>query len=255
MKSERQNVSWLPLLPAAVFLVLGEWLVRTDYLPRYLVPAPSDVFQTFVADSSELWSACLSTLISSASGLALSLSMGLLLGIILSSSRFVQKAFYPYAIFFQTVPIIAIAPLLVIWIGFGRPTVIASTFIVSVFPMIASTLSGLQSTDVNLTDLFKLYRASRFDSLFKLRLPYALPQIFVGVRISAGLSVIGAIVGEFIAGGGLGGIIDVARTRQRVDVIFAALILASLIGLAFVQATNATSRRALRHWHPSEGEN
>src|SRR5262249_40925223 len=160
--------------------------------------------------------------------------------------------FYPYAVFFQTVPVIAIAPLLVIWFGYGLPTVVASSFICGIFPVIASTLVGLQSTDPALLDLFRLYRATRTEALRKLKLPFALPAILTGARISAGLSVIGAIVGEFIGGGGLGGIVDEARTQQRVDRVFAAVLLASLLGLVFFGAIHGLSHFLLRKWHASE---
>ena len=176
----------------------------------------------------------------------------IVIAIALSSSGWIQKAFYPYAVFFQTVPIIAIAPLLVIWIGFGTPTVVTSAFIVSVFPVIANTLSGLLSTDPALRDLFRLYGASPASALFKLRLPYALPSILTGLRVAAGLAVIGAIVGEFITGGGIGGVIDISRTQQRVDKIFAGLLLASLLGITLFGLINAISYFTLRHWHASE---
>ncbi len=241
-----------PLIPLAILLILLEILVGQSILPSFLVPAPSSVFEALGSDSRDLFEALTSTGVSAALGFIVSALGGILLGILFSLTPWIQRAFMPYAIFFQTVPIIAIAPLLVIWIGYGQSTVIASAAIVSIFPMIASTLSGLQSTEVPLRELFKLYRASAWDQLFKLRLPSAWPQILVGLKISAGLSVIGAIVGEFIAGGGLGGYIDVARTRQRVDQLFAALILSSLIGLVFVAATNFLGRKTLKRWHASE---
>jgi NitT/TauT family transport system permease protein len=177
---------------------------------------------------------------------------GIAMAVLLSSSRGVQRAFYPYAIFFQTVPLIAVAPLLVIWFGFGIQTVIASAFVASVFPVIANTLSGILSTDPPLRDLFKLYGASRLVTLFKLRLPAALPQVFTGLRVSAGLAVIGSIVGEFIAGGGLGSVVETARTQQRIDKVFAAVLLASLLGLALFGLINLLSHLTLRRWHASE---
>jgi NitT/TauT family transport system permease protein len=130
--------------------------------------------------------------------------------------------------------------------------VIASAFIVSIFPMIANTLAGLVATDPGLLDMFRLYGAGSIAILLKLRLPAALPQIMTGLRISSGLAVIGAIVGEFIGGGGLGSVVDVARRQQRTDVVFAAVILASLLGLAMFGVVNLLSALLLRHWHPSE---
>ena len=185
-------------------------------------------------------------------GLVLSAVLGICAAIVLSSAQWIQRAFYPYAVFFQTVPIIAIAPLLVIWLGYGQRTVVASAFIVSIFPMIANTLAGLVATDPGLRDMFRLYGAGPLATLFKLRLPAALPQIMTGLRISSGLAVIGAIVGEFIGGGGLGSVVDVARRQQRTDIVFAAVILASVLGLAMFGAVSLLSTLLLRHWHPSE---
>jgi NitT/TauT family transport system permease protein len=200
----------------------------------------------------ELFQALLSTSAGSLAGFALSAVTGIAIAILLSSSRGVQRAFYPYAIFFQTVPLIAVAPLLVIWFGFGIETVIASAFVASVFPVIANTLSGILSTDPPLRDLFKLYGASPLVTLFKLRIPAALPQVFTGLRVSAGLAVVGAIVGEFIAGGGLGSVVDIARTQQRIDKVFAAVLLASLLGLGMFGLINLFSHLMLRRWHASE---
>ena len=154
--------------------------------------------------------------------------------------------------FFQTVPIIAIAPLLVIWFGYGTRTVVASAFVVSIFPVIANTLSGILSTEPALRDLFRLYGASTLVTLLKLRFPAALPQILTGLRVASGLAVIGAIVGEFIGGQGLGSVVDVARTQQRVDKVFAAVLLASVLGLALFGLINLVSYVTLRRWHASE---
>jgi NitT/TauT family transport system permease protein len=185
-------------------------------------------------------------------GLLLSFVAGTFFAIALSSSELARRAFYPYAVFFQTVPIISIAPLLVIWFGFGRPTVIASAAIVSVFPIIASTLLGLKSTEPALLDLFKLYAASNRQTLWMLKIPFALPQIFSGLRIASGLAVVGAIVGEFIGGGGLGSVVDSARTQQRIDRVFAAVLISSLLGVVLVGAVNCFAALSLASWHSSE---
>ena len=145
----------------------------------------------------------------------MSMVVGLVSALMLSYSKNFREMFYPYALFFQTVPIIAIAPILVIWLGYGMPTVIASSFIVSVFPIIANSVLGLLSTDQQLISLFKMMDASPSQTLFKLRLPYALPQIMGGFQIAGGLAVIGAIVGEFISGSGLGGLVDAARINKE----------------------------------------
>jgi NitT/TauT family transport system permease protein len=241
----------LPLLPLAVACAIAEVAVRRQWVPAYLVPAPSQVIKVFAHDR-DLWKATGETALASLAGFVLSAAVGLLIAIALSSSRWVQRMFYPYAVLFQTVPIIAIAPMLVIWVGYGLPTVVVSAFIVSVFPVIANAINGLLSTDPALVDLFRLYGASRPATLWKLRLPFALPAILTGLRIAGGLAVIGAIVGEFITGGGLGGIIDASRTQQRIARVFAVLLLASGLGITLFGLVNFISRRALRNWHASE---
>ena len=241
-----------PLIPFVLFTLIAEVLVRKGFVRPYLVPAPSAVFRAMIESRAELAQALLSTSVGSLTGFAMSALTGIAIAVLLSSSRGVQRAFYPYAIFFQTVPLIAVAPLLVIWFGFGIQTVIASAFVASVFPVIANTLSGILSTEPPLRDLFRLYGASPLVTLFKLRLPAALPQVFTGLRVSAGLAVIGAIVGEFIAGGGLGSVVDIARTQQRIDKVFAAVLLASLLGLGLFGLINLLSHLMLRRWHASE---
>jgi NitT/TauT family transport system permease protein len=240
-----------PLVPMAVALLAAELAVRRAWVPAFLVPAPSSVLASILRDWPELWRATLDTAIASMIGFVMSALFGALIAIGLSSSAWVQRAFYPYAVFFQTVPIIAIAPLLVIWFGWDR-TVVASAFIVSIFPVIANTLAGILSTDPALRDLFMLYDATRAATLLKLRLPFALPHILTGLRVAAGLAVIGAIVGEFITGTGIGGSIMVSRQQNRVDKVFAGLLLASLLGIGLFLLINVISRLALRHWHASE---
>jgi NitT/TauT family transport system permease protein len=240
-----------PLVPLLVVTIVAEAAVRLGWVPSFLVPAPSSVMKSLVTDGAALWGATYDTAVASLIGFGMSASIGCLIAVALSSASWVQRAFYPYALFLQTVPIIAIAPLLVIWVGWDR-TVVASAFIVSIFPVIANALTGLLSTDPALRDLFRLYEAKPLALLFKLRLPFALPHILTGLRVAAGLAVIGAIVGEFITGTGIGGEIMVSRQQNRVDKVFAGLLLASLLGLALFIMINVVSRVALRHWHASE---
>jgi NitT/TauT family transport system permease protein len=242
-----------PVVPFVVVTLVTELVVRRGWVPSFLVPAPSSVVTSLFHDWPELWRATLNTAIASLTGFGMSAIIGGLIAIALSSAAWVQRAFYPYAVFFQTVPIIAIAPLLVIWFGWDR-TVVASAFIVSIFPVIANTLTGLLSTDPALRDLFRLYDGKRLATLFKLRLPFALPHMMTGLRIAAGLAVIGAIVGEFITGSGIGGAIMVSRQQNRVDKVFAGLLLASLLGIVLFALINLISWLALRHWHASEAE-
>lgn len=241
----------LPLIPLVLGLALLQVLVGSQVIPSYLFPSPSQVASVLSGDA-QIWAALRDTAMNATWGFLLALLVGCLAGIVLASAKWIERTFYPYAVFFQTVPIIAIAPLLVIWFGYGQPTVVASTFIVSVFPMIAATLDGIRSTDQNLLDLFRLYQATRSQRLFKLQIPFALPSILTGARISSGLAVIGAIVGEFVGGGGLGGIVDESLAQQRVDRVFAAVALAAALGWIFFAVLNGLSRVLLRHWHPSQ---
>jgi NitT/TauT family transport system permease protein len=243
---------WPALVPLVAITAAIELLVREGIVKSYLLPPPSAVFLTIVQDWPELLAALGKTSAGAVTGFVLSTIIGVAVAVFLSSSRAIQRAFYPYAVFFQTVPIIAIAPLLVIWFGYGLRTVIASAFVVSIFPVIANTLTGILSTDPALRDLFRLYGASTLTTLFKLRFPAALPQILTGLRVAAGLAVIGAIVGEFIGGQGLGSVVDIARTQQRTDKVFAAVLLASALGLALFGVINLISSLTLRRWHASE---
>lgn len=241
-----------PLIPMLLMIAISEIAVRQGWIASYLVPTPTAVVTAIVQSREELFTAFVKTATAALAGFALSTSLGIAIAVLLSSSRRIQRAFYPYAVFFQTVPIIAIAPLLVIWFGYGMKTVIASAFVVSIFPVIANTLTGILSTDPALRDMFRLYGASARTTLFKLSLPAALPQILTGLRVASGLAVIGAIVGEFIGGEGLGSVVDVARTQQRVDKVFAAVLLASFLGLALFGLINRISTVTLRRWHASE---
>ena len=243
-----------PTVTLVVIFVVLEILVRTGAIASFILPAPSEVLKSLFEDRAELFGGAWQTASFAFIGLFLSFIIGTSLAVLLSLSRWLKDAIYPIAIFFQTVPIIAIAPVMVIWFGFGPPTVVASAFIVSIFPVIASVLIGLESTDTMLVDLFRIYSATRMQILFKLRLPAALPHIFSGLRIASGLAVIGAIVGEFVAGSGLGSVVDSARTQQRIDKVFAAVLISSLIGLLFVSLINYLSWLNLRNWHMSEQE-
>jgi NitT/TauT family transport system permease protein len=237
-------------LPAWLFLAgliaVWELVVFRGWVPPYLLPAPSDIWLTTVELWPELWSATMSTLSSILWGLGASFVIGVSLAISFFLIPVLRRAILPFCVFFQTVPIIAIAPLLVIWFGFGDTTVRASAFIVSLFPILANTLTGLDETDPLLRELFRLYRPSRWKTIIKLQIPSAIPYILAGLRISVGLATIGAIVGEFIAGGGIGNLIDSARTQQRVDLVFAGVLASSILALLLVLSIDLFSRLLMR---------
>jgi len=241
-----------PLLTLVGTALLAELVVIVTGTSELVFPRPTSVATAAWEQRATLGPALAATTMSVVIGLFFSALTGIVVAIALSSSRWIERAFYPYAIFFQIVPIVAIAPLLVIWFGYGIRTVVAAAFVVSVFPVIANTLTGLQSVDPALRDLFRLYGASRGARLWKLELPSALPFVMTGLRIAAGLAVIGAIVGEFVGGGGLGVIVLGAMRQQRTDLVFAAVLYASVLGLCLFALVSWISRLTLRNWHASE---
>ena len=248
------------LPPIAVFVaVVLIWAayVRLTDAPAWFMPRPLGVLQSILTDRDDLLSSLGWTTIAALGGFACSALVGIGIAVALSASEILRRAFYPYTLFFQTVPIVAIAPMLLIWLGVGIGPVAVCSFIVSVFPVIANTLTGLLSTDPALADLFRLYGSRRLATLWKLRLPSALPNIFTGLRIAAGLAVIGTVVAEFLVGQivgqvGLGVRVVSAIKQSRMDLAFAAVLLASLLGLAMFGAVNVAGHLALRRWHASE---
>ncbi len=238
-------------LPAWIFLagLLSIWqlIVAQKWVASYLLPSPLQIFDTTLEMWPDIFAATLSTAQSILWGLGLSLIICVSSALIFFSIPIARLASLPFCISFQTVLIIAIAPLLVIWFGYGQPTVNASAFIVSLFPILANTLTGLQETDPQLKELFRLYKPSRWQLVFKLQIPSAIPYIITGIKISAGLAVVGAIVGEFIAGGGLGSLIDAARTQQRVDLVFSGVFMSSALALSLVYTMNLVTGLLFRH--------
>lgn len=257
-----RRAGWLAgALPPAVVLIAAiamlEGSLRLARVPSYMMPLPSQVFVAMRRDRAELFWALVWTTLAAVSGFLASAALGILLAIALWASLLVRRAFYPYTIFFQTVPIIAIAPMLLFWLGFGLLPVGVCALIVSIFPVIANTLAGLLSADPALADLFQLYGAGKLAVLWKLRLPWALPGIFTGLRVAAGLAVIGTVVAEFLVGQmigrvGLGVLIVDGIHQSRLDLAFAAVLLASLLGLAMFGAVNAAAALSLRRWHPPQ---
>jgi NitT/TauT family transport system permease protein len=246
-----------PLVSLGVILLALEAGLALAAVPTYLMPRPSAVFAALARDAPELALATLRTGQAAVYGLSLSATLGVLIAVSLASHPWIRRAFYPYAVFFQTVPVVAIAPMLVIWFGYGMRAISAAAFIVSVFPIIANTLSGLLSVDAPMRDLFRIYRAGRLATLFKLSVPSAIPHFLTGLRIASGLAVIGAIVGEFVAdayqgGGGIGTVVEVAIKEQKTDKVFAAVLMASVLGLAFFAMVNLLSQLAMRRWRIAE---
>lgn len=242
-------LAWPSWFAALVLISIWQFLVSSETIPSFLLATPIQVLETFQELKNDYVTALQSTFVSTLIGFVASAVLGFSGALILASSQFLKRAFLPFAIFFQTVPIIAIAPLLVIWFGFGEPTVRVSAFIVSFFPVLANALQGLHSVDPGLLELFKANGASRLKTLWSLQIPSSLASLFAGLQVSAGLAVIGAIAGEFIAGGGLGGMLDAARTQQRVDIVLGAILLSSFMGILFVSIVRFSFQLLLK-WRP-----
>ncbi len=247
-----------PIVAALLGLLAWEGLVHALEPAAYLLPPPSAIGAAAVSELSTLAAACVTTGTCALLGFVLSALFGVLVAIVLSAHELFERAFHPYAILLQTVPIVAIAPLLVLWFGVGARAVTASAFIVSVFPVITNALHGIRSVDPNLRDLFRLYGASRGAVLVRLELPHATPDIATGLRVAAGLAVIGAIVGEFVAGfaegrPGLGIIVMTAYRQLRTDLLFAAVGCSALLGILLFGGVGLGSALLLRRWGPRRG--
>ena len=246
-----------PLGTAIVLLGLWELWVQWTQPKRFLNAAPSEIVRDAVARAGELATAIWNTTVAVVWGFALSVVVGVAVGVMLSSSRLLERALYPYTVILQTVPLVAIAPMLVIWLHAGVRAVAVCAYIVSLFPVITNTLSGIRSIPQPQVELFRLYGARPWAVLTKLKLPGAVPSIMAGLRIAAGLAVIGAVVGEFVAGEagiehGLGIVVVVAAKRGDASVLFAAVALASALGIAMVGAVNLAAYFLMYRWHVSE---
>ena len=246
----------IPVVAFGAFVVLWQWYVTAYQVPRYILPAPTEVAATMVGDWPILSSALAVTLSITFAALAAALVGGVALAILFIQSRWLELAFYPYAVVLQVTPIVAIAPLIIIYAPSTESVLLICAFIVAFFPILSNMTQGLKSTDHNLLNLFELYGASRWQSLLHLRIPAALPYFATGLRIGGGLALIGSVVAEFAAGSagaqsGLAFRILEAGRRLNVPRLFAALILITLTGLAIFALTSLVSHLLLRRWHES----
>lgn len=224
-----------------------------------LLPGPLLVAHALAANAGKLLQAMAFTGLAAACGLAASLIVGSVIAVVFSQSRWIRAGGYPYAIFLQTVPVVAIAPLIVHWCGYGFQSLIVTAFILSLFPVIANGTSGLMSIDPDLVDLFRLHNASRWQVLWKLRLPNAVPAFCTGAKTSCGLSVVGAIVGEFFAGyvsgrNGLGYLILVTNEQNRMAELFAAVLASTLLGVTLFGLVSAVTAGILSRWYDAPVE-
>jgi NitT/TauT family transport system permease protein len=253
-----KRVSWRwPLLTLAAILALWQGAILVFKVPDYLLPSPVQIILQIPNRISDLSHALLITAVEAFGGLLLSAIIGVGVGLLFSVSTVVRRSLYPYVVLLQTIPIIAISPLILLWLGNGSLSVLFISFLISVPAVIVNTTHGLISVETNLLHLFAMGNASLPDVLFKLRLPHALPHIFVGLKIAAGASVVGALVGETFAGssalgaGGLGYSAIYALSQLATPYLFALILTSSLLGLAFFLLVTTLERLTVGHWSES----
>ncbi len=245
----------LPFLMLALTVCLWDVVVRWNNIPPYVLPGPRLVFDTLISDWGVLSASLLVTLVTTLEGFVLAVVGGVGLAIVFNQSRLLEYSLYPYAVILQVTPIVAIAPLLLIYLP-QQAAVLACAWIVAFFPVLANTTLGLKSVDHNLVDLFRLYGASRWQVLRHLKLPGALPYVLGGLKIAGGLSLIGAVVAEIAAGSagaGSGLAYRIAESGYRLNIprMFAALLLLSAAGVVIFFTLSLLSHLLLRRWHES----
>lgn len=252
--------AWLVTNSVIVFaalLLLWERVVTWARLPPYILPKPVAVASALLDRFPSLLNSLWITTIEACGGLIASFLVGLVIAMVFAQWRWLRQLVYPYTILLQTVPIVAIAPLIINWVGAGTTAVMVVTFIICLAPIIANTTQGLISVDENLVNLFLMHKATPAQILFKLRLPNALPNLFTGLRISAGISVIGALTGELFAGstrvgeGGLGYAILYASNQMETSYLFALVFAATVLGFSFFFIVMFLEWLFLHNWHES----
>ena len=254
MKAKGPPLAWLgPVVTVA--LAVGAWAAVKSVLDikDFVLPSPLAVLEAFRADAAGFIGGAWETLLSATTGFAIAAAGGVLVASALSLSRLVERSVYPLTLLFQMVPLIAVAPLLVIWFGNGRPAIVAATVIVAIFPVIANTLAGLRARDPGLDELFGVLGAGRLTTWWKLALPSSVPSMVTGLRIAAGLATIGTITGEFMASASgervpLGIQITTGMRSFATDRIFVAVLLAACVGFVLFGAVSLASRLLLAKW-------
>ena len=256
MTTKAQKIVW-PALVAVVLVGAWQALVVALELPPFLVPSPLRVAEVLVADAGLLFGSLLTTLKITLFAFIAAIVLGVLIAFAFVQSRVIETALFPYAVLLQVTPIVAIAPLIIIWVRDPTTSLVICATLVALFPIIANTTLGLRSVNPGLAAFFRLHHATRWQTLWRLRVPSALPYFFGGLRISSGLALIGAVVAEFVAGtGGTGtGLayqILQAGYQLNIPRMFAALVLITLTGVALFALMSVLSRWALGSWHESE---
>jgi NitT/TauT family transport system permease protein len=246
-----------PILVGVTVLLIWEISVKVTNTPPYILPSPLLVSKTLITDWNILFPALLITLKITVAAFMTAAASGLLIAMLMAQSKWIEKSLYPYAVVLQTTPIAAIAPLIIIWLRNNTfAALVTCAWIIAFFPIISNTTFGLNSLDANLSDLFRLYKASRWQTMLYLRLPSALPYFLAGLRISGGLALIGAVVAEFVAGtgGANSGIayqMLIAGYNLQIPRMFAALFMISMLGILIFILLSTLSNLILGQWHES----
>jgi len=259
IESKRFIEIFVPLCVGILFLVMWEYLCLHFKTPEYIVPRPSVIAKTLQKDYQLLFKSLLITMKITFSAFLLSTLIGTFVAFLFVQSRWIEISFFPYAVLLQVTPIAAIAPLIIIWVKDTNLALVVCATIIAIFPIIANTTLGLRSVNSGLLALFKMQNASRMQKLYRLQIPSALPYWFAGLRISSGLSLIGAVVAEFVAGtggqnSGLAYQILQAGFQINIPRLFAALFLISLAGILLFVLMLVASKWAIGHWHDSESQ-
>ena len=242
-----------PIVAVALAVLAWSAVKWAFELKDFVLPSPLGVARAFLDDPAPFLRGALQSAGSALLGFAIAAAGGIVLGSAISLSRTVERSVYPLTLLVQMVPLVAIAPLLVLWFGYGRPAIVASAAIVAIFPVIASTVSGLAARDPNLDELFRVLGAGRLATWWKLALPSAVPSIVTGLKIAAGLATIGTICGEFLAGTGgenapLGVMITTALRNFQTERVFVSVLLAAGVGFAVLGSIALASRILLVRW-------
>ena len=245
-----------PVAIGAIVLVVWELFVRVKEIPVYILPGPLLVITTLFKDWGTLYPSLLVTLAITGAALFVATVAGVLIAILFTQSRWVERSLFPYAVILQVTPIVAIAPLIIIWVKNIPVALLICAWIVAFFPIVSNTTLGLNSADHNLLNLFQLYGASRWQVFWHLRLPSAMPYFLGGLRISGGLALIGAVVAEFVAGtggaqSGLAYRVLESGYTMQIPRMFAALFLITCTGVLIFSVLTALSHLLLRKWHES----
>ena len=258
-RARRERVlTWvMPIILLMIAVGLWEYLVWYHEIPKYLIPAPSLIAETLVKDGPSLMASSWFTVKLTFFSLGLAIIGGVLLGALFALSRPVELSLFPFAVILQVTPVVAIAPLILIYVDSTFAALLICAWIVAFFPILSNTVIGLRSADHNLSDLFTMYRATRWQRLRYLLAPSALPYFMAALKVAGGLSLIGAVVAEFVAGTagqntGLASRIIESSFRSEIPRMFAALVLVSFLGIIIFLLTSWASSKVLGHWHESE---